>query len=645
MSAVRKIHHSDLEYRPDIDGLRAIAVLAVVIFHMAPSLLPGGFIGVDVFFVLSGYLISLIIFKKCANQTFTVKDFYIRRTKRIFPTLIVALLGTWIMGYCFLLKDEFRNLGKHMYSGAFFFSNITLWKEAGYFDVASEMKPLLHLWSLSIEEQFYIFWPLLAALSIRKKWNVTGIILGIVLVSLGLNLYLINNHFTSTFFLLHTRAWELLAGAYLAALEFKKTDKVSVPYMHASSVTGILLILIPCFVFSGADLFPGWRAIFPVVGTFLLVKSGPSAWVNKHILSLKPMIWVGLISYPLYLWHWPLLSYARILDGGEAALSLRILLVLLAFVLAWMTYKFIEQPIRFGIPKAKEGRYALVIVGVLFAFGILGLMTKNQKSWKILSGNEQEELFKVPSFTSGNCPYKVPENAYCNQSGDNPNVAIIGDSFSLAMYPGLRDYYRNQGKNVIHFGRGSCPPLLGVSVRTKGESEICSAIINQAFDNILTLASVKDVVLIGRWSAYLDPKEVTDFSSKYETDRKKVLENGLLETIKALIAAGKSITFVHAVPDLGFDPKSCLKLRKFQLREHNSACSVSQTTIETQQEVYRGVLAKVLVSVPQVKTFDPLPFLCQNGECRGKMNGVLLYRDKTHLSIAGSIEMARQFAF
>jgi peptidoglycan/LPS O-acetylase OafA/YrhL len=639
--------HNIQDYRVDIDGLRAVAVLAVVAFHMAPKVLTGGFVGVDVFFVISGYLISLIIFKKSADNTFTVKDFYIRRTKRIFPTLIMVLISTWVMGYCFLLKDEFRNLGKHIYSGAFFFSNITLWKEAGYFDVASEMKPLLHLWSLSIEEQFYIFWPLIAVLAVRKRWNVSRLLLAIIIFSLILNLILVQTHLSSTFFLLHTRAWELLAGAFLGWMEFNQSSRgfnnLSKQERDFTSVAGFILVVVPYFVYSGETIFPGWKAILPVLGTFILIGSGPSALVNNQLLSARPLVWVGLISYPLYLWHWPLLSYARILDSGESAWQVRFIIVAFAFILSWFTYKFVEQPIRLSIPKQKEGRFSILIVLALFAVGFLGVLTKNQKSWNILSGSEQEELFRVPPFSSRDCTKRFPvgTDSYCSLSGESPSVAVLGDSFSLALRPGLEEYYNRKKLSLVHMGRGSCPPILGVKVKTKGESEVCSRVTETAFERILKIPTIKDVILVARWSAYLDVNQLDLFEDQKSTDRKEVLQNGLIRTIQVLKAAGKKVIFIHAVPDLSFDPKSCLIMRKFQISPHNSSCSVPLGLIRAQQKDYRDVLS----NVADLKTFDPMSVLCLGSECQGKIGDVLMYRDKTHLSIQGAKKLSESFDF
>lgn len=364
-------HLSHPKYRPDIDGLRAIAVLGVVAFHASPNWIKGGFIGVDIFFVLSGYLISTIIFENLDKGTFSFSEFYARRIKRIFPALLLVLVACFIFGWLELLADEFKQLGKHIAAGAGFISNIVLWSEAGYFDNSADTKPLLHLWSLGIEEQFYIIWPLLLWFSWRRKFNLVIVTIVATVVSFLLNIKGVKHDAVATFYAPQTRFWELLSGSLLAYLTLynkhaltntkvrvnaffecifaeEKQDADIKTLNNILSFSGLCLLLYGFWHINKELNFPGTLALIPVVGTLLLIMGGANTWVNRTILSNKVVVWFGLISFPLYLWHWPLLSFARIIEAGEPSHKIRIAAIVLSVVLSWLTYKFVERPIRFG---------------------------------------------------------------------------------------------------------------------------------------------------------------------------------------------------------------------------------------------------------------------------------------------------------
>lgn len=363
------------KYRPDIDGLRALAVLAVVAFHAFPSRLKGGFIGVDIFFVISGYLISTIIFGNLDKGTFSFADFYARRVKRIFPALILVLLACLAFGWFVLLADEFQQLGKHIAGGAAFVSNLVLSNESGYFDNASDSKPLLHLWSLSIEEQFYFFWPLLLWLAHKKRFNLFIVGLLIASVSFCLNIYLIRSDPTATFYYPQTRFWEMMAGSMLAWVTLYRPGLSASGWskylVNAVSVLALSLIIYGFWHLDTHVGFPGKWALLPVTGAFLLIFAGPSALVNRTLLSNRLVIWFGLISYPLYLWHWPILSFGRIITNGPPPFLFKLFAILISILLAWLTVEFIEKPFRYGHQKVKlKIAFLCASVALLGAIGI-----------------------------------------------------------------------------------------------------------------------------------------------------------------------------------------------------------------------------------------------------------------------------------
>jgi len=344
-SAIKPTQLGHQKYRADIDGLRAIAVLAVVGFHAFPGTIQGGFIGVDIFFVISGFLISSIIFSNLEHNRFSFVDFYSRRIKRIFPALLLVLFASLVFGWFALLADEYKLLGKHIAGGAGFISNFVLWRESGYFDSSAETKPLLHLWSLGIEEQFYIFWPLLLAFVWRRKWNFAGLTLAVAIISFAFNLYTIDTNPVAAFYSPVSRFWELMLGSLLAYISQHKPH-LNNKFKNVQSLLGVVLLVLGLFFINKARMFPGWWALLPTLGAFLIISAGPQAIFNRRVLSNKVLVWFGLISFPLYLWHWPLLSIAHIFDGATTR-GTRVLIVLTSVIFAWITYKFIERPIRF----------------------------------------------------------------------------------------------------------------------------------------------------------------------------------------------------------------------------------------------------------------------------------------------------------
>ena len=291
-------------YRPDIDGLRAIAVMLVVNFHAFPLAMPGGFIGVDIFFVISGFLITGIIARELSENRFSLIGFYNRRIRRIFPALIVVLAAVLVMGWLWMLPHAYAQLSSDVFASAAFAANFALMLQSGYFDIESAKKPLLHLWSLGIEEQFYLAWPLVLIIAARWRLRWLEIAGGIALASFAMNVALVGHDPVATFYLPVTRAWELLVGAVLA-LAWARVDQSGTASNRRATI-GLALIVLAAAVLNVDRAFPGWWALLPIAGSALLL-SAPASWVNRTLLGWPPVVWIGLISYPLYLWHWPLL--------------------------------------------------------------------------------------------------------------------------------------------------------------------------------------------------------------------------------------------------------------------------------------------------------------------------------------------------
>ena len=653
-------HHSHLNYRPDIDGLRAFAILLVIIFHAYPRLLRGGFIGVDIFFVISGYLITSIILKGVNQGQFSLLDFYARRIKRIFPALLVVLLFCLCSGWFILLADEYRLLGKHIAAGSVYISNFILANETGYFDTASDLKPLLHLWSLSIEEQFYMVFPFLILLGAKSRTPAILTILTCLLLSFLLNLSLIKQDQNSVFFYPQTRAWELLIGSTVAYINLyarprfdklvhiffrKTTPNKDKNLANILSWFGFTLIITAWIFFNTKKiLFPGAWALVPSIGAACLILAGNKAWFNQQILSSNTAVFIGLISYPLYLWHWPLLSYLQIIGMEKPSSGLRFITLLISGLLAWLTYYFVEKKFRYrdhwGIP------VSLLIS--LFIVGAIGLQIYNQQgypsrlphysNWKagdigITAWQKNNLIAQQPCLDQyGNYVFCLQQN---NQK--SPTTLLVGDSHANHLYPGLLNKPQTTGGNLLNLGVSSCLPFFN-SLDKK-----CTVTTNKALNLAITNASIKTVIL----SAYMD--SYTDKYTHTPTDNTQkesfsTLQTIMRETFQRLLEANKQVIFVLDIPKLDFRPIACAQ-RPWRIsgQTSKSPCATQRAKIDNDQKQYRDVIVKVLAEFPKVQLWDVTSAFCDDDYCWAIKDHKMLYRDNNHLNKTGSLYLSDYF--
>jgi peptidoglycan/LPS O-acetylase OafA/YrhL len=506
---------SALRYRPDIDGLRAIAVMLVVNFHAFPEAMPGGFIGVDIFFVISGFLITGIIARELEQKSFSLLGFYNRRIRRIFPALIVVLCATLVLGWLWTLPSAYTQLSSDVFASAAFLSNIALLLQSGYFDVESARKPLLHLWSLGIEEQFYLLWPLILMLATRLRLGILAVAAVIAVASFALNVALIGSDPVATFYLPFTRAWELLAGAALAC-GWSRID----PTSRASNLrafVGLLLIATAVILLDTKSAFPGWWALLPVTGGALLL-SAPAAWICRTLLTSRPLVWIGLISYPLYLWHWPLLVFFGIIKFSPLTLLERELIVGLSFVLSWLTYWFVEKPFRFSRPGPLK--IAALCTGMLLVAAAGGVIVEGRG----FDFRLPPEIRAMANVWTQSAHWRVHqclldlshEMSFADSCVDRdrrPLILVWGDSTAGALLPGLRQAQESRGFGIAQFTSSSCVPALNTDVAGVPN---CRAIN----DRVLSLARElrPDVVLLhSTWDRYLDGVAATVATLKQQT--------------------------------------------------------------------------------------------------------------------------------
>jgi len=673
-----------IAYRPDVDGLRAIAVAIVVVFHAFHGVAPGGFVGVDVFFVISGFLISGLIFKGLEDGTFSFRTFYARRIRRILPALTLVLATTLAVGWFALLPDEYARLGRHAAAAAGFFINIVFTREAGYFDVAAEAKPLLHLWSLSVEEQFYVIWPLLMVIAARLGVRVLAVAVVIAGASFVTNIEHVQWDPVGTFFGLAARLWELAMGGALAyatshgllarldaALDrflFVPSSGQRFTAADVKGLLGVVLIVVMTLTPIRQDTYPGWSATWPTAGAFLVIWAGPRAWINRVILAHPAFVLVGLISYPLYLWHWPLLSFARIVEAGEPSVGIILGAIALSVVLAWATFQFLEKPIR----SRRYGAAAPVaLVACLTVTAALGLLIArdagvpqrianldNLKQFEWAQLLDMHQGFVDNDNMSADCKadlFPATEVNYCLRTsrGKPVDVALLGDSHANMYFRSLSPYYASLGKNLLDAGKGGCVPLYGLEGQGVERHElplknVCAGIVDQILDYAIRQPSIKTVILAYRDPFYRLPTEqnqkdleglanpaADSFMAKYA--------RALRETLTRLQAAGKQVVLVRDIPLLSFEPTSCVKLRPLRLsgQEIRTPCAIPRPAFEAASAISRRVLASVLKDFPNVKVFDPSRYLCDDTQCWAMRDGAMLYRDTNHVSARGSAVLAR----
>jgi len=620
------MHQAQLthNYRSDIDGLRALAVISVVIFHAFAWLIPGGYAGVDVFFVISGYLITTNILNGLNESTFTIQGFYQHRIRRIFPALATMLVAVYVFGWFVLLATEYRQLGKHVGSGASFISNIILWQESGYFDTSSAVKPLTHLWSLGIEEQFYIVWPLLLWAIFKLRLHILTSTVVLVIVSFGFGLWSLNDDVVGAYYSPINRFWELLIGAILAAVMLKRTygDKAT-KWQQAGSIVGLVLIVFTMFSLDGQSQFPGWNALAPTVGAALMIGCGPQTLTARRIFSLRAIVWVGLISFPLYLWHWPILTFARIISSTMPTAQVRFGAVVLSVALSWATYRLIEKPLRFH-PRVKVITGALV--ASMIAIGLIGYVTFEkdgidsrgvvQMNPDITTGDEGD----VNGWVQNSCGIGDPKVAalFASCLEDNrgtPRFALIGDSKAEALIDGLIRTSTENGRWLFVGGNsdsGVPVPLISDAP----EFERFQKLARIAVDSVANNPDIDVVVLEGAVRAMFGIGDETSFLQLPESPYYDIITDGLRTSIQILTDADKKVVLYIDNPPLP-NPEDCLQRKTTigilnrLLVKPNPLCEMPIQTFIDQTAKYYLMFEQLKQEFPgQVEIFDATEIFC-----------------------------------
>ncbi|HEV2694353.1 MAG TPA: acyltransferase family protein [Verrucomicrobiae bacterium] len=622
-----------IKYRPDIDGLRALAILPVVLYH-AKLGCPGGFVGVDVFFVISGFLISSLIRQEMAVGTFSLVNFWERRIRRILPAMTAMVLATLIAAFFLFLPEDFAYVGKSVAATAVLGANFFFWKQSGYFAPGAETKPLLHTWSLAVEEQFYILFPLLLILLVRfpKKTLLAGMT-ALALVSFILSVigtHTVNN-LNSTFYLLPTRAWELMAGAVLAVAE--GSISVTRPVREFSGWLGIVLIGWPVFFYSTATRFPGLAAVPPCLGAVLIIfssESKPSS-IGRG-LAFPPLVFTGLISYSLYLWHWPLLMFTEYLSKHPPKNVVHLGLVTVSFLLAFLSWQFIEKPFRQRRILQRQpfifGFAAISLVCLL----TLGLVVKYQKGFAA--------RFPATVMTYALARNHTPYVGYTDMGGtwakhliifsltktNQPvDVLIWGDSHATALAPMIDTLCQQQSWLAMEATGGGVPPVLG-SYRIKDAPEM-SAEFSAEVIKYIAQAHPRKVVLAAKWSGYTASDS---------------FKSNLLATVRAVLALGIPAYVVKDVPIPGYNVPRFAALAAM----HHDDANLQGVTPEKYQKNNREMEATFdQIAQLGATVLDPAPyFLNSDGHYAVEKDDKVLYFDGDHLTVDGAMMLAPLFA-
>lgn len=646
-----------LDYRRDIDGLRAVAVGAIVLHHAFPALLPGGFVGVDVFFVISGYLITRLIAEARDAGAFSWGGFYLRRARRIVPAYVLVVLVTAGLAAWIEMPRLLGMTGAATAASGLFLANILFTQTAGYFAPGPQQNPLLHLWSLGVEEQFYLVWPALIALLSLKRLGSgrAGLALVLLVGSLVLAQALVGRgHSTWAFFGLPMRAWEFLAGGVLALGLVRPPEQRDTA--NLVGILGGLMIAGSLVLLNEASAFPGLSAVPACLGAVLLIWSGSGAMPGLAALRLAPVVGLGRISYSLYLWHWPLLVLAA--DVAQQPLSTlqRLGLVALSLVLAAATWRFVEQPFRRGSVERPWRRLALMLLPLLapIAVGALlflshGLPGRLSPAAKALADLEETDVNPARAACFENARKARPEDcrfgAAAGKKGDE--VLVWGDSHADAVTPGVVVWAKARGWSVREVARGGCPPLIGVSVRTMHRFKLeCEAAAEQVLARIASDRQLKLLVLAARWPLYRDAPPFYDVNSPRVTMEagggRTTLAAQLKRTLEVIARRRPDIRvlIVGPFPELTLGAPECLGQVK-QLGGLPEVCaSVAADLPLSRAGPAEDAIRAAIQDRPGVAAVFPSETLCRGGRCLAMMEGRPIYFDDDHLSASGARRLA-----
>jgi peptidoglycan/LPS O-acetylase OafA/YrhL len=637
-------------YRPDIDGLRALAVTTVVLFHAGLTTLPGGFVGVDIFFVISGFLIGGIVSDAVSRGEFSFANFYARRAKRIVPALLAVLVSCLILGLAMLGAEEMTDLSAATVVSVFGLSNFYFWRNTSYFNPDAEFDPLLMTWSLGVEEQFYVFAPIL--LILMRSWRAgtrLGAIVALCAVSLVISVVASTLWPRAAFYLLPTRAWELGAGVALALI---RDDAIQKAKRHREwlSIAGLGLILISVLLFSSKINWPGFYAIFPVLGTLALLLSKDS-FLNCRVLGSKPFVAIGLVSYSWYLWHWPLLVFLRIATAGNPSIWSIAGVVLLSLVLAIGSWRFIERPFRQA--RTADTR-TLKQYGVAMATVTLVGIGAWQSASIVEQARPQSARIEaeIANFREYECmtsasQFRRSRNCGSHEGGE-PTLALIGDSHAGALGRSLFEAAGKNGTTAAVLTKHACSPSYGVSIHKLDDPKFfasCRAFLKDSLAYVVESESIGTVLLAGLWTVGNSEAPLLKWEGEAPESGRHLLSEGLTRAIEVLQAAGKRVILVEDTPYWRMDPARASMSRLNPLRSaiFSNAVAGGRVVPGVGESLPVNLEAKIVRHAALRAGAEYMP--TRHVFCRGDHDslclfetelGKPLFNDRSHLSKIGA---------
>jgi peptidoglycan/LPS O-acetylase OafA/YrhL len=644
-----------IDYRPEIDGLRSLAVIPVVLFHAGITGFSGGFVGVDVFFVISGYLIASIIISEMKAGSFTYLGFYERRIRRILPALMTVVLFSIIAGLIFGLPNQVEQTAWSSVFSMLGVSNIYFWTQSGYFAPASEYQMLLHTWSLGVEEQFYLFLPPLLFFIFKFGPNLR-IVFAIALSLLSIiGAWLSFNKPSAAFFLLPARAWELALGVALAAGIFPRLNS-----SHGNStiaLVGLSALIASFFVIDKQMAFPGYVALLPCLGTAAIIYSASSGNFVGRLLAIRPLRFIGLISYSLYLWHWPVFVSLRMFAAApHLSLSLAIVGTLLSVLLAYLTWRFIENPFRAPV-KMSIGRVFLAVgTAALAAISIASISLMNGGFPSRLSPTAQQFFSAAQDID----PMRIrcqgireigDQECWFGDLSVAPSFVVIGDSHAGAIRPAIEQWAISAGRAGTILWRGGCPFILGATKVPDADRAECTNFKDDALEAIVSNLEIELVISAGRWEvAYsgVAPEVGGSFRTFWiddiETGRtpeitNRVFARGVSRTASTLAEAGRQVVFIGAVPELGFDVPTVLSLAAHNQGVTDSMYLTRDNSIAEQLD---GIFERIASETGRVEYVSIWEQFCAP-QCLLLADGVPLYSDDDHLTLTAAREVLGPF--
>jgi peptidoglycan/LPS O-acetylase OafA/YrhL len=660
-----------MKYRREIDGLRALAVLPVLLFHAGFQSFSGGYIGVDIFFVISGYLITSIIINDLHAGTFSILKFYERRARRILPALFLVMMASLPFAWWWMSPTGLHDFSKSVIAVSLFLSNILFWKEAGYFATANELKPLLHTWSLAVEEQYYVLFPLFLMLAWRfigKRWIVGMLFVG-ALASLVVSEWALTRFSSASFYLLPTRGWELLIGALAAFYLFSKADtnnsQAQLPPVisQAASLLGLLLITYAVFVYDKSTPFPGLNALVPTIGTVLIVLFANPLTIVGKLLGNKLLVGIGLISYSAYLWHQPLFSFARYGNIEEPSKIVYLLLIVISLLLAFLTWKFVETPFRNKNIVKRKQIFWFGLIGSLFfiSVGLIGVANKGfEKRFNMptsLSSSfgltqRANECFDKPNLYQNDdwlCDIGVKP---ASKVQAKPAFVVFGDSHSKSLFDAFNQAALQANTHAVYSGASYCTPFLGIYILRADQVQVGCHLINQRVFDYVKANQIKKVFLIGRWSVYTDGGYdgteatwigITQRGKKDKTSSRKAFEAGLRQTVEAYASIGAQLYVVEQVPQQTHGVKDLyykIYNNKTDVNDVQKVTeSIRELSVTKQQHLqlqsFVSQLFKQHAQTGQLSLINFDDIFCDGEKCLIGTDKHSYYFDNNHLTTAG----------